>query len=437
MKPKPIQFYLLIFILGSLFFTGCKKQNDPEDPVITVETPLEYQFFNVFDTIHVKATVTSEDELTGLQVSLVDEKLIPVLATYTISTNTYQTHTWKIDQYIPIDAIQLESGNYFLWIRASTALTTKSKYLMVRIVEVKKALKKILLLTRSNLNTTSLFSLDSAMSMDHLYDFPQDIAQATIDPVNGLLFISGRNTGMLTAFKLDSNRILWQKSGLGTAELPYYQDIRLEGTLLVVSSSDGKLTGYDPSGKISFYKDFGFIQYPVRNCIVGNLIITAVEQKNGPLRYLNNYFYPSGAYQSGIQIPFKVVSILQVAEDKLLVTGNQDETGIIRYYNPKDPGLWTPCLFPGGTIKKVINGHNESNFLLTRQTVYWFLTASNTLTSFASGQGFVDIAYDNLTDHLIVADHNTLNFYSYPQAGLINSITVPDSLKACLLWYNK
>ncbi|MHC1708189.1 MAG: hypothetical protein AB9842_11815 [Bacteroidales bacterium] len=437
-NPSKISLWCLSFILSLFILCSCQKDNQAVDPVINYFLPSENQIFNVFDTILVNASVTSEEQLTGLMVGLVSENLVPVLETYPISINSNQIHGLDVHQHIPIDAIQLESGNYFIWIQATTARTTKNKYQKIRIIEVEKKIKKILLLHRSNVNTTSLFSLDSLFHPSHLYDFPQDLKGAAIDPLNSMLYLSGGNLAVLTAFNLDSNRVVWQKYGSGTPQLHHYQNIRLEGSMLLVSSSNGDLIGYDALGNISFYKYFGESQYTISNCIISNVLIAGVEQKNGAAQYVNNYYYPSGAYQSGIQVPFSVSSIQCITNDLVLVAGNQSGIGTLRYYYPKEPGLWTPCLFPGGTIKKMIPGSEGHYFIQDGNSVYWFQSASNTLVPFVSdNQNIVDVEYDVTTDHLVIARNHNIEVYSFPQASLIQSVQVPDSLKACLLWYNR
>jgi hypothetical protein len=430
--------HIIFFVLSAFLFTNCIKDNDAVDPDIVITSPKENQVFNVFDTLFVKASVTSRDKLTGLMVGVVDENLQPVLPTYNISLNTTLVNHWEINQPIPIDAITLESGNYYLWIKASTDHTIKNKYLSIRIIEAERKIKKIILLQRSNLNTTTLIEMDSSLQPLHCFDFAQDLQAADIDPVHSMLYLIGSVTGILTAFNLDSNRVEWQQSGSGTPELNYYQDIRLHQSLALASSSNGRIIGYDHQGNIDFYKDFGFVQYPVRNWIHENIITIAVEQKNGSPGYLNNYYYPGSAYQSGIQIPFTIISILPVTNDIMLIAGNQSDEGIIRYFTSSAPGLSTPCNFPSETIRKVIPGSDGNFFINTGEKIYWFQSSQNSITPYIlADQGIVDLVYDITNNHILTVESSTLNFYSFPQHQLLHSVTVDDSVKACLLWYNK
>lgn len=426
---------LLTFLL--LLLLSCKKDKDPVDPDIRFEQPVENEIFNVLDTIHVAASISCSEPLTGLKVTLVDENLLPVLAVYPISLNTTLINTWTISQDIPIDAISLKSGNYFIWIQANTSYTFKNKYLPVRLIEVKKKLKKILILLRTNVSTISLYEIDTALQLHHLHDFPQDLGYAAADHAEQVLYLAGSRLGILTAFDLDSNKVLWQKQGLSSAELPYYQQLKIEDELLFTSSSDGKIIAYDVSGKINFYKDFGFIDYPTHSCLSGNLMITAVSQKSGYNQYLNNYYYPGGAYQAGIQTACKAVNLFPVSKSKILLAANQGLSGVLCYYYPAGPAIETACSFPAIEIKGVVAAGTDNYLINTSQQVYRFQKGSDMLTLFLTLDQLVSMDFDVTSDWVVIGKHNKVGIYSFPQAAFQQEITVPDSLKACLVLYNR
>ncbi|MCX6273213.1 MAG: hypothetical protein NTU44_18745 [Bacteroidetes bacterium] len=430
-----LAFFLALLILW--VSTSCKKDNDSSDPVITFSEPTENQSFNVFDTIHVVAGITSHDPLTGIKVTLVDDQFVPVLPMTDVSLISLHNNSWSVDQYIPIDEIQLQSGNYYVWIQANTASTFKNKYQLVRLIEVEKKLEKILLITRSQVNTTSLCYLDSLLQLHPLKDYSLDFGYSVLNQVHRQLYLTGRNIGKLLAIGLDSNQVLWQKQGAGTPELPFYQGLKYEDGLLFACSSDGRLNGYNEEGNLDFFMDFGTNQYPLRCCRHQQYLAVAVELKNGPEQFLNAYYYPSGAYQIGEQVTWKTEAVFSVTFNKMLVAANENGIGSLEYYYPADPAISPACVFPPEKIVKIIPVDKSNYLIASSNQVYWFQVNTNTLTVFVAAVPAVTLAYESLSKRVIVGENKKVSLYAFPTGQFLNSVNLNDSLKDCQLLYNR
>ena len=125
--------YLIISLL-IIIITSCKKEVN-SDPQIVIISPTENQQFNVLDTIQVKCIVCDDNGIENIKTVLVNESLIPVLN----PVNYYpQTENKNIDLEIlyPLDDIHLESGKYFILVRAFDGTHFKNKYVSINLDEV-------------------------------------------------------------------------------------------------------------------------------------------------------------------------------------------------------------------------------------------------------------------------------------------------------------
>ncbi len=426
-------------ILASLCFLllACSKEDTPPDPVISFVQPYGYQQFHVYDTLRFLATVESTDPLTGLQAGIVNEQLTPVLPVQQYNLPHQGVTSITLDLTVYIDAIQPESGNYFAWIKASTARTSKNKYQPIRILALEKKFEKILLFFKTQVNTTGLYELDSLQQLVHIRDFPVDFGYALVSSSRRMLYLCGKHVPKLLAWHLDEKEVLWEKQGQGTSGIPYYQFLSLQSDELFTGAYDGKLQSLSPAGNVLFFRDFGFNEWPMGCFRQGNRLVVATALKSALQYFIGTYFYPAGSYETGLQTSFKSLFLGETGGGNVWVAGEQQGSGVLRYYDPGGPALSTPCTFPGERIIAALNPLPFHLLLATPESVYWFREENNTLFPLVSMPGLLSLDFDQTRDLIITATHNRLSFFSFPGGQAAGSITLPDSLRACRVVYNR
>ena len=431
--------YRVSLLLASLclLLLACSKEDAPPDPSIIFTQPYGYQQFRVFDSLRFLATVESTDPLTALQAGIVSENYTPVLPIHVFNLPHAGITSFTIDLTVYIDAIQTESGNYFAWIKASTARTSKNKYQPIRILAQEKKFEKILLFFRTQVNTTGLYQLDSLQQLVHLKDFPVDFGHALVSSSRRMLYLCGKNVPLLLAWHLDEKEVLWEKQGQSISGIPYYQFLSLQSDELFTGACDGKLQSFNSSGNVLFFKDFGFNEVPLSCFRQANRVVVGTALKSAMQYYLGNYYYPAGSYETGLQTPFKSLFLGETGTGNVWVAGEQQGVGVLRYYDPGGPFLSTPCTFPGEKIIAALNPMPFHLLLATQQAVYWFREEDNTLFPLISLPGMLSLDFDQTRDLIVAATQNRLSFFSFPGGQPAGSLDLPDSLRACRVVYNR
>ncbi len=425
------------FLAGICLLTSCKKEEEHAVPVVNFIEPVENQIYNVFDTLHVRAEVLSDDPLTGLQVTLVNQQLTPVLPMYPISLNTPHSGQWDIDQSIPIDAISLESGKYYVCISAFTSYTSKNKYQPISLVAVKRVLEKILVLSQTGVNTLTLYDIDTALQVHAIHTFGTDYGHVCMDALSRQLYVAGKNTSKLWAYHVDRDSVCWTLQGAGTPGRPFYQGLKLDHSMLYVSTSNGKCTGYTVSGSVDFYVDLGFSLYPVQSCLQGGRLVLPVVKVTGGQNYINQYYYPSGAYQAGLQTLFRSVALEPVGQYQVLVAGNLGSQGTLQYYDVLQQQIHPALSASVDSITGLVAADEENYLVAGLQRIWWFHAPAETIIEFLDNLDIKYIDYDVTGDRLLVAEPGSVNIYQFPSSQLQFSVNIPGTVQACLPLYNR
>ena len=102
---------LMTFIVISLLQGACVKDRDLSEPEITWKQPAVQSRYAVTDTVDVDVTVTDENQLVSIRMSIVNELLVAVTPSVQV---TPETNTYHMVTTMPLDNIHLASGTYFV-----------------------------------------------------------------------------------------------------------------------------------------------------------------------------------------------------------------------------------------------------------------------------------------------------------------------------------
>jgi len=141
---------IILFILSS----SCKKEEENKLPVITVISPLENSTYNVASKIPVEAEIEDDKLIESISVVLVDENLKPVMDSKSYFPNSKSFSL--LDDY-HISDLSLNSGDYYMKIRANDEQSFKNEYIQIYIEGIPRFLDKVIVLTTAG-NISILFS---------------------------------------------------------------------------------------------------------------------------------------------------------------------------------------------------------------------------------------------------------------------------------------
>ena len=424
--------YLIISLL-IIVITSCKKEVN-SDPQIVIISPTENQQFNVLDTIQVKCIVCDDNGIENIKTVLVNESLIPVLN----PVNYYpQTENKNIDLEIlyPLDDIHLESGKYFILVRAFDGTNFKNKYVSINLDEVPKELEKLIVLTKSDNFTTNVFSVNPVFEIEEEFIIDGNYISSDISSKYRQLYFTGDIPCKLFVFDLEENELDWSVDA--SMPYPFFSNVYYNDGTVYTSSENGNITGYNNVGTVNLSTDFTTDSLPTKLLIHGEFILSDLKLRTGLQRLIATYYLVSGVKKQQIITNFKVIDFYLVDEDNIIVFAVQNNTGKIFIYNVTENYISEPVFIFNSEITSTAI-INKSNFLVGTNNTIWLFNSSNySTTSIVEGITASQLEYDELNEIIFATELNNINFFQYPSGELINAVNYGDSILNIHLLYNK
>ena len=146
---------LLLLIILSIGLAGCRKEKDDRGPVIEIATPAGTTTLHVPDTLAVIVTVSDDEMVTSVRITLEDHNGIPIAPTIIEDVNAPGA---TLQREIIVSQTLIEAGSYSLAVRASDGKTTTSAFRSVNVLEADRRLRAIFIVQQ---NGGSLQRIDS------------------------------------------------------------------------------------------------------------------------------------------------------------------------------------------------------------------------------------------------------------------------------------
>jgi hypothetical protein len=177
---------IYLFASFIILLSACRKEESSSIPVIEVQAPEHLALYSVYDTIEVQATITDEKNLVSVQVKLTDSNFNPVSPAevfYPGQTN------FNLNTRLFIDDPLLESGHYYVLVRADNGDNTKNKYQEILVQGLEQEFKQMLIITESSAGTIQVIGTEDLESTVELTSLEGDFTASAISSRDQLLFI--------------------------------------------------------------------------------------------------------------------------------------------------------------------------------------------------------------------------------------------------------
>ncbi len=426
--------FLLFFIITILLVAfSCKKVTDDIDPGIIIEFPLENESFNLPDTMFIKAVVSDDKNIESIQIVITNELFIPVFGGYSFPPNGNPT---TIEDELVIDDILMESGVYYLKIKAFDGVNSKNAYRKIYINEVARELENVIIITKNtgNLDVQSIdpgFSLSTLFSVNGFYEVSE------INSRYQLLYVAGRYYDNLNAFDLIKNEKEWTIEGKNNPPLPYFRNLYLSNDILYVSNSESEIRAYNDALVNIATAVLQANRVPGKCIEQGDYLISEAKEIAGVHSYLLSFFTVSGSLYNERLIDMDVIGLFPRGENQVYVVANNSADGGVFVYDIQSNGLDEIRTFAGDMV---IGSEfvDENNLLIAfADGVYLYKYSFNSLTAFVANISVGTMSFDKLANILYIAESNKVSSYTYPQGSFVNSVDIPKQIMNMHLHYNK
>ena len=412
--------------------SSCKNDTDNQIPVIEITSPFEGQEYFVPDSIHVLASISDDNTLKSIQVGLVNNQFVSVIpSVYLFPEST----NYELEIELPITGTDIETGNYYVYIRAEDENNFKNKYQSIHITGVPKVLEKIIVLTYKDATKIGVSAIDANNNVAPLFEITGDYASSETDSKNRLLYIAGHSTFDIQTYDLDTKEMEWHRDAF--PPLPVHENNCFYfDENLYASYASYYIYGFRYNGSMLFNTTIEESKLPSRIMKFQDFLLADLQSKTGGFCYIATYYASTGAEKQRIQTNYKVVDFHDAGENKVLVIGNENDEGVVWLF---DPYLNTQIFLKNvsGKILCSVKLANDDYLIGTVNSVFLFTTNLQTLEEILPGTVVNVLRYEPVNQKIYAAGLNQIFIYNYPEIKIQNAITISDGILNMHLFYNR
>jgi len=426
---------MLLLLSLTCTLNSCKKDKSAA-PVIEIFMPAAGGIYHYGDTIHVKAHVHDERQITKLTCVLANGNNVPFLPVTSFSTGGSQ-HT--IDFKYVISNKLIPSGEYRLVIFASDGETDVRGYRGLTVIEMPRELWKIYLAASDNNITTSIYRTDSLLNPGFLVSFPGDFSGSAAMTSSGMFFSAGKHTGHFYALNAATEAVEWSFANCAASGFPCYTAIDSDRERVYAGYADGRITGYDKNGIQQFSAITNQGSYPVILLNLENKLVAVEKPVTGGNGNIIVYSKPAGAPLFVLPAMMKIAAIERRNQDEVYVIGNDNGTAHIFLCELPSGNLSLRQQLPQTEIYDAAPINEYYMVLATSSGLMEFDYNSNSLVPLVPGSQAVMVKYDDAGNEIYAVSGKEFFVYGYQLHTLIllNSYSLPDTIRSMEFLYNR
>ena len=425
---NPIKFSLVFIQILCVIFS-CQKP-DKIPPRVNINNPLNNTSFQIPCVIQVDGTVHDNQLLSRIEISVVDEYLLPVTTTTTqdISGNQFEFN----EQFMINDRL-LSSGNYFVKVSVEDEEgNSNSSYTDINISEVTRELMGIYLVT-SNQSITNLNFLDDVGNIALKATIHGSHKVSEANSKHQYIFIGTDIRGI--SLESDFYTSKWEVPFLPST-YDFFQDVKKskDKDQLYISNGDGVVRRFDKNGiqiggYIADFQNWFANLNEIKNYILVD------TYSNLFTRWITVFNKGSGIEQTRKSITGEVVEIGLVNNSLCFILIQNGNDFYLAHYDLNTNNLWIES--------NVQNNHChhaqiKGNYLYVTsdEGLYRFNYSTYQMLPLIANFPCSQIELEEISGDLIISDAQHLYLYN-EQIGIYNTIGTTDSVENILVYYNK
>ncbi|NQX97626.1 MAG: hypothetical protein HRT73_07065 [Flavobacteriales bacterium] len=421
---------IIIIIVGA-----CSKDKDVTGPTIVVHTPMQGQQINGGDTIHVTATITDEQNVENVSVTVIDANDVSVLATVSKKPNTL---TFELNISYFFDDLQLPSGEYHLKVSAFDGTNTTDKYISILFNETPRVKKGTFIISNSS-NLSQVYFLDSFYSGSFYKTINGDYLGAAVNSYSQQLVYASKITGSINSTDLIFGGNFWNIPILNNSSVPFYRGFYFLEEGVYLGKNTGGIQGYDKNGNPNFHTQINTGFYMESALIHDNRYFVAEEQhlSANTVRLLL-YWIDNGVLVQQTTVNKDIKGIYSKNSSTIILLVNDaSSNGKILFYDIPSGGITSPFNVSLNQIDDCLEINNGTYLVVEGGDITTVNVNSFISSPYLTGLNASNIWFDELTNELYVASGNSLDIYDYGTKSLKGNYIHTDIIKDVVFWYNK
>lgn len=434
MKTKLLKYsvFLAGLITIAILNNSCKKEEENILPIITVISPPENSVYTLPDIILVHAEIEDDKLIQSISVVLVDEHLKPVMdpKSYFPKSKTYSL----ADDYHITD-LSLNTGEYYLKIKANDDQCFKNEYTPIFIEGIPKFLKQVIVVTNPGTDTIKVNGITDFETVSELFTIHGDYSASAVSSVYQMFYISGVEKINLQAYNFANLALDWEKEVIPYWPMHNPGCLHFED-LLYVSYDYRDIFGYNFNGVDQYNSKVGEMDAPGNIFKHNNYILCDIQKKNGTDPHISAFHDASGVEAQRLQTNFKVVDFISRNDDLVTIIANSAGYGAIWEYNITNNAI-TEMVTSNTSFLSSVGVTSNIIYISTPEYIAEYKINNNTFTPVLYESNIKHIVYEEISDLLLAANDTELLLINLPEITNQKTITFSDLIFDIQLLYSK
>lgn len=421
-----------IYILALFALLSCNKDEDTVSPVIDIILPIELSYYNIYDTVNIKTHISDNIAVKSVDIALVNTNFQPVSNNVSYVLNSKDV---DIVTDIAINDVMLNSGIYYVRVRASDGINERNVYRAININGIVRRFEKIIAITQKQTSLYNIYRVDSTKQL--LFSYNGDFISSAINNNYSQLYVCGRVNSNLTAYDLNTNNILWEIPPETNPPFPFFEKLYFFDNILYVCQSNYKITGYNRFMNI-LYNSSTALGYIPKKCIKFNDYLITDEKYYSSNNRKIGVYYSTGMLMKNTSHLIDVKHFAVKDNDEIYIFGNNENNkAVLSIFNVDYSGFYYPYSMPDSTLKDAVTVDNDNFMVAIGNTVYRYQKSTNGLYPFIYGIDVKVMRYEDISQTLIVAEKNKLIYFQYPYGTKKGENSFDENIVDFQLKYNR
>lgn len=427
--------YFTYLIILSFFIFSCSKEKDESPPEIVVSQPANGQQFNSIDTVQLVFSVSDNENVKSIRVSLRNSNDDIVAQTISRAPNT---KTFQFNEPYTINNIHLQSGAYYFDISASDGDNTSHKFIHVNLNSIPKTRQGIFI-SSYNGSSSDVYLMDNSFQTSYYKNFSGDVLGIVVNSFDQQLIHSCYTLGSLTAIDLFNGSPLWSIAAQSSPPTPFFTSL-MKGSdnKIYTGYRDGRFKALNTSGAASINGWANTNFYIEESALFGDFYVT--EQQSIPVGQskIVLHWKASGAQHQQAWVNEDIIGIYQKNNNEyILLTNNSSNVGNVLFYYLSTGLTGSPFGVSIGKIEDAVEISSGLYLVAEGNNLTYINTNNFTTLNYLTGVTANLLRYDSFNDELFVVSGNQITIYDYTTKAVKSIYVHPTTIVDLDFWYNK
>ncbi|MFT4661286.1 MAG: hypothetical protein ACI8XB_001560 [Patiriisocius sp.] len=433
MSLKSGYLYATLLIGVILFISSCKKEVENERPQIFIISPSSSQAFQILDTIIVSATVSDDQEVKNVEVTLVDEFFVKVGHTVTIQINKAES-TFTVE-YIP-ENVDLPTGSYYIEIEALDEELAKREYVSIFLTELPLTWEGLIFVNGDN----SVNGIDENLQNEFIWTLPFPFKKGAVNNRDHVLLTGNDAAAKVVALNVNSGEIEWSGEIHGSPASNYFNHMYYDqdDMVLKVTSKEDEVRQYMGSSGNEFSDIQIGNQYDVEQLFSqGGYTYVELKSLSQEARELRVYFSETGSLVDTEFFFGDIIKMESWGDFEILILANDnDGMAFLSVYSDITSSFSNFNIFEPGAKDMAVIGGGRVIVTLLDQLIMQDLV-NNQIILLESGNTPDYLEYDDVNGYLWTARSGNIKQYVPYPWNFVGEVNGSTQIKGIFNLYNK